>query len=211
MVRVPGLSAMSLGIEPLPADAESALLVARDQVVECVEEWTVNFRKGKTIGHAGKVTWQYLREQSRMSPKSIITIISGRNARIGGGKNVTFTSTFIWFIVCRGRIGDRTKLGLLLTGEAVRFVTDPPWMDVPDSAFSMTPVAESIEFKALYEDKDEANGLSVWAIQWRQAIDLTTARRPSTTTPREPLQQVDGVGTIDGEPNDDSFETHSEL
>jgi len=201
---------MSLGIEPLPLDADSALLIARDQVVECVDEWTVNFRKAKTVGHAGKVTWQYLREQARMAPKSIITVISGRNARLGGGKKTLFTSTFIWFIVSRGRIQDRTKLGLLLTGEAIRFVTDPPWMDVPGSAFSMTPVAESVEFKALYEDKDEKNGLSVWAVQWRQAVDLTTARRPPST-PREPLQRLDGTATIAGEPNDDEFETHSEL
>jgi hypothetical protein len=201
---------MAFDFDPLPADASSALLIARDQVVECVEEFTKNFRKGPTVGHAGKVTWKYLREQARMAPKSVITVITGRAERLGGGSQTLFTSTFIWFLVSHGRIQDRTNLGLLLVGEGARFVTDPPWMNLPGSAFAMTPVAESIEFKALYEDEDEKNGLSVWALQWRQAVDLTTARRPPLV-PRDPLQMLGGVGTVAGSPNDDQFTTESDL
>lgn len=186
---------------PLPADATSALLIARDQIVGLVEEWSVNFRRGRTIGHAGQVTAEFIRKQANRAPRSIITVLSGDGERIAGGSMTQLPTRFIWFLIVNGTLEDRTNKGLLLSGEGTRFVWSSPWLDIEGSAFVTTPTR--VGFRSLYQDKDEKNGISIWSIDWDQAVDMGTATRPDLI-PAEPLEQLDGTYTVEGEPDNDT-------
>lgn len=289
---------------PLPLGfLRARLLIALEQVRGCVEDWSTNFRKATTISHPGLVTPDMLRDQPGMAPRSIISVLGGKNERISGGSKTLFYASFVWFIVTRGVLKDRTEDGVLIAGEGVRFVTDPPWLDLEEakasglvavtgtpgspigagelltragdnplkytvdvatvigvggdalvqvsavdagyhsnarkatrltfdtppagvdptgqanddgitggsyeSAFAKTPIAESVEMRARYSDKDERTGISFWTIQWRQALDLGTARRPQL--PYTPLRLIEGTDTIAGTPNPDHIETKVEL
>lgn len=192
---------------PLPSPLTGeALVVARDQVVEVVEAWGAAHWESETIGHAGKVTLEYLRRDGYRAPRAVVTVVRGKNARLSGGKTTEFLATFQLFLVVDGAIDDRTTLGLALAGAAVRLVTASPWLEIDDSAFSRTPIAESVRMTALYDDKDERDGMSVWGVTWDQAIDLGTARRPATPGP-EHLALIQGTATIPGEPNNATVET----
>jgi hypothetical protein len=188
----------------LPLDATSALVIARDQIVDCVDEWSQLYRAARTIGHAGKVTQEYLFKQSGKGLRSIITVMGGTNERLSGGKSTQFDARWAWFIVVPGTIENRTSKGLLVGSEAVRFITRDVWGNLPDSAFSRTP--RTVEIRAMYQDKDEINGLSVWMLSWTQAIDLGTAGRPRTPGP-DPLLQIGGTDVVEAEPNPDDIDT----
>ena len=186
---------------PLPWPATSALLDARQIIVDEVEQWSTNFRKSATIGHAGRVTQSFLVTQSGQPPRSIITVVAGNNERLGGGKAVLSLITWQWWIVVAGTLRDRTSTGLAITGEAKRLVTRSPWFDAyPDGPFAKTPVAETVQFLNTYTDKDEKSGLTAWAIQWQQAIDLGSAGRTPDPV-GEVLESIVGTLEIDGDPN----------
>jgi hypothetical protein len=194
---------------PLPVDVISNLVVGRDQIVTAVEAWSIGHRKGETIGHAGHVTGKFLKQQAGQAMRSVITVIEGDQQRIAGGSAMNSTCTFLWFVIVRGLLKDRTTKGLNIVGEALRLVADPPWMvdseaeDAAESVFSTHPVR--MGWKSLYTDDDEKNGMSIWMIQWEQAIELGTASRPRDPGP-EPLVFLDGGADIDGEPNPDELE-----
>lgn len=188
---------------PLPLEFTSALVRARDQVVAAVETWGREYWGAATIGHAGKVTMKFLREQSGMAPRSIVTVLSGNNAALSRGKSTQFAFTFQWFIVAGGVLTDRTDLGLNLSGEGIRLVNRAPWSNLADSAFSKDPESGSVAMASIYDDDDERMALSIWGIQWRQAIDLGAAGRPPIDA-AEPLATITGNVDVGGSPNDET-------
>lgn len=182
---------------PLPKPVTSYLKTARDQIVTCIDAWGEEWWESETIGHAGQVTLEFLRREGALAPRSVVTAINARASRISGGKSIQLLVTWQWFIVVDGVIADRTDDGLILAGEGLRLVLASPWIDVDDSAFSKMPVAETPRMRSLYEDKDEEMGLSIWGIQWDQAIELGTARRATDPAP-VPLAHITGTDVIDG-------------
>lgn len=189
---------------PLPADATSALVIARDQVIALVEEWSANFRQGRTVGHAGQVTPKFLMSQANKAPRSIITVLGGDGDRVAGGSMTALACRFVWFIIVKGLLEDRASKGLVYAGEGTRLVWSSPWLDVDNSAFVTDPT--KVAFRSLYQDADEKSGISIWAIDWTQAVDMGTATRPDLVPPEE-LARLDGTYTVEGGANDDTTTT----
>jgi hypothetical protein len=192
---------------PLPLPPTSALLTARDQIIEVVDAW--GGWESETKGHAGRVTVDFLKRESGACPRAVLTVTKGKAVRVGGGKAVIDTATFQLFICVSGVLEDRAAEGLARAAEAERLVYRSPWSDTdetPDTVFNREPEGGSVGFAALYEDKDERAGMSIWGVTWRQAVDLGPAGR--TPDPiGEPLEVISGTSVIPGEPNDDTIET----
>jgi hypothetical protein len=166
------------GTEPsLPQPTVSNLLAARNVIRDCFEAWLHNWRKTPTVGHAGVVTWEFIRAQAGMAPRAIVTVLDGDADRIMGGKAVQSTPTWAVYLLTRGRIKDRTDDGLNLVGEALRFIFADPFGAVDKGIFCKPPQVGSLAWKSLYTDKDEKLGYSIWRVTWRSEIALGTAGR----------------------------------
>lgn len=124
------------GSEPvLPLDIVSMQTVARDQIIDCVDAWLVEWDASKTIPHAGLVTQTFLREQTGRGFRNVVTILGGASppgggGRLAGGAATQWEVLWGWFFVIPGIIRDRATDASTLTGEAVRFITATPWLHI---------------------------------------------------------------------------------
>ena len=169
---------MAVTEPPLPKPFESNLLKARDIVVEQVQAWMGEHTSHTTIGHSGAVTQEFIIKQAGMAPRSVITIVDGSAVRNGHGMAIQCTVTFVWYIIVRGVLSDRTSNAINFVGEAMRFIyADVSRDDDPDKVFSKPPVAGSVRFRSRYLDKDEKTAYTIWGIQWQQEISLGAAGR----------------------------------
>ena len=185
---------------PLP---QSSLRRARDIVVERVNEWMGSHHGHETIGHSGVVTPEFIRKQAGLAPRSIVTVIKGQASRVGG-MAVQATVVFVWFVIVRGVLSDRTSDALDFAGEAVRFIyADVSRDDDPDRIFSKPPKGDSVTFGSLYKDADERTAYTIWTISWEQEITLGAAgrARPGDGV----LLLINGTDVIEGDPNDDEI------
>lgn len=184
---------------PLP---QSNLRRARDIVVEQVQAWMGGHAKHTTIGHSGAVTQEFIVKQAGMAPRSIVTIIDGDAVRNGHGMAIQCTPTFVWYVIVRGVLSDRTADALDFIGEAMRFIYADVFRDAdPDKIFSKPPVAGSVRFRSRYLDKDEKTAYTIWGIQWQQEISLGAAGRdrPGDGV----LLLINGTDEYPGDPNGD--------
>jgi hypothetical protein len=193
--------------DPLPKPIASQLRTAAETIRDTVEAWSVNWRKGKTIVHAGKPTLKFLMEQGRQAPRSIITAQRAESSLHAFGKDVLADVTWTWFLVLPGRIDDRVLNALTLVDHAMRFASASPWSSMaPDCPFAKKPEGGRTEFRNLYTDADERKGMSIWVVQWEQQIDLGSALIPSDPL-GQPLTLIDITSTVAGDPNPDKIET----
>jgi hypothetical protein len=127
------------GSEPvLPLDLLSMQTVARDQIIDCIDAWLVEWDASKTIAHAGMVTPTFLREQTGRGLRNVVTILGGASppgggGRLAGGAETQWEVLWGWFLVIPGVIQDRSTDAATLTGEAVRFITATPWLHIDSS------------------------------------------------------------------------------
>ena len=186
---------------PLPLP-QSNLRKARDIVVEQVQAWMGAHVGHATIGHSGAVTQEFIMKQAGLGPRSIVTVIDGDAVRVGHGMSIQCTPTFVWYVIVRGVIVDRTNDALDFIGEAMRFIYADVFRDADtDKIFSKPPVAGSVRFRSRYLDKDEKTAYTIWGIQWQQEISLGAAGRE-----REGdgiLLLINGTDEYPGDPNGD--------
>ena len=190
--------------EPVLPDPrpQSNLRKARDIVVEQVQAWMGTHAKHATIGHCGEVTQDFIMQQAGMAPRSIITVIDGEAERIGHGMTIQCTPTFVWYVIVRGVISDRTADALDFIGEAMRFIYADVFRDADsDKIFSKPPVAGSVKFRSRYLAKDEKTAYTVFGIRWLQEISLGAAGRERDGDGI--LLLIEGTDTYAGDPNDD--------
>lgn len=131
-----------------------------------------------------------------------MTVVDGEAVRNGHGMAIQCTPTFVWYVIVRGVINDRTTDALDFIGEAIRFIyADVFRDDDPDKIFSKPPVAGSVRFRSRYLDKDEKTAYTVFGIQWQQEISLGAAgrERPGDGI----LLLIEGTDTYVGDPNSD--------
>jgi hypothetical protein len=190
--------------EPVLPDPrpQSNLRKARDIVVAQVQRWMGTHAKHATIGHIGPVTQEFIMQQAGMAPRSIITVIDGEAERTGHGMTIQCTPTFVWYVIVRGVLADRTTDALDFIGEALRFIYADVFRDADTAKiFSKPPVAKSVKFRSRYLTKDEKTAYTVIGIQWLQEISLGAAgrERPGDGV----LLLIDGTDTYDGDPNGD--------
>jgi len=181
---------------------QSNLRKARDIVVAQVQAWMGPHAKHETIGHSGPVTQGFIMRHAGMAPRSIVTVVDGDAVRNGHGMTIQCTPTFVWYVIVRGVLIDRTTDALDFIGEAMRFVYADVFRDADvDNIFSKPPVAGSVRFRARYLDKDEKTAYTIWGIQWQQEISLGAAgrERPGDGV----LLLIDGTDAYDGDPNGD--------
>lgn len=181
---------------------QSNLRKARDIVVGQVQAWMGDHAQHETIGHCGPVTQEFVIKQAGMAPRSIVTVIDGEAVRNGHGMTIQCTPTFVWYVIVRGVINDRTTDALDFIGEAMRFIYADVFRDAdPDAIFSKPPVAGSVRFRSRYLDKDEKTAYTVFGIQWQQEISLGAAgrERPGDGI----LLLIEGTDTYVGDPNSD--------
>jgi hypothetical protein len=192
---------------PLPYPlANAAFKVARDQIVEVIQDWGAAWWQTEVKGHAGRVTREYLIREGGLPPRAVVSVLDASSSKVGGGKMTVFNATWQLFIVLGGTIEDRTADGLTLAGEACRLVTVAPWLEVDDSMFVKPPLGGSIRMRSLYADPDERSGMTVWGLQWEQAIDLGSAGRTPDPV-GEALASIMGTSEVPGEPNTETVET----
>jgi hypothetical protein len=182
--------------DPIP---DGNLLAARDVVVEQVQAWMGTTAAHDTIGHAGKVSPEFIRQQAGMAPRSIITVLGGTTSRLGGRMAAQLLVNWAWFIIVRGIIEDRTAEALRWLDGAARFVYADVFTDARPDIFSRPPEAGSVEVRSLYTDGDERTGYSVWSVTWEQEITLGPPGRPRPGDGAL-LLQILGTNTIDGNP-----------
>jgi len=187
---------------PLPRPA-SSLRLARDTIVDCVQAWMRSHSGHATIGHAGVLTQEFIFKQAGQGPRSIITVLEGRSERIGG-MAVQTTPIWAWYLVMRGTIKDRATAGLDFVGEGQRFIYSDVFRDENPAVFSKPPVGGSVQFKSLYDDKDEREAYSIWVITWRQEITLGAAGRERPGDGQ--LVVIHGADAYSGTPNGDDVE-----
>jgi hypothetical protein len=193
------------GTEPtLPKPVASNLLLARDIIVDCVDEWLRLWRARDTIGHAGRVTQKFIIEQAGMGTRALVTVVSGTAERLAGGKAVQALPLWTIFFVTRGRIRDRTDDGLNVVGEAQRFILSDPFGQVDKTLFCKPPQVDTLTWRNLYTDADENTGYSIWAVAWRSEIALGTAGRERPGRGR--LLEVIGTDVYLGVPNGDAVD-----
>jgi len=181
---------------------QSNLRKARDIVVAQVQAWMGNHASHTTIGHSGPVTQDFITRHAGMGPRSIVTVIDGDAGRLGHGMTIQCTPTFVWYVVVRGVLSDRTTDALDFIGEAMRFIYADVFRDAdPDGIFSKPPVAGSVRFRSRYLDKDEKTAYTIWGIQWQQEISLGAAgrERPGDGV----LLLMNGTDEYPGDPNGD--------
>lgn len=187
---------------PLPLPT-SNLLKARDIVRDQVQAWMGSHAGHETIGHSGVVTQEYIEKQAGQGPRSIVTVLEGRASRLGHAMTIQTVPTFLWYILIRGRLNDRTTDALNFIGEALRFIYADVFRDADtDAIFSKPPVADSVQFRSLYRDKDEKTGYTIWAVSWQQEISLGAAGRPRPGD--GVLLLINGTDSYDGDPNGDT-------
>jgi hypothetical protein len=186
---------------PLP---QSNLRKALDIVVEQVQAWMGGHAKHTTIGHSGLVTQEFIMKQAGMAPRSIVTVVDGEAIRIGGGMTIQCTPTFVWYVIVRGVLNDRTTDALDFIGEAMRFVYADVSRDADtDKIFSKPPVAGSVRFRSRYLDKDEKTAYTIWGIQWQQEISLGAAGRERDGD--GVLLLIEGTNALPGDPHGDEI------
>jgi hypothetical protein len=197
---------MALVSEPVLPDPrpQSNLRKARDIVIEQVQAWMGTHVKHATIGHIGPVTQEFIMQQAGMAPRSIITVIDGEAERVGHGMTIQCTPTFVWYVIVRGVLADRTTDALDFIGHALRFIYADVFRDPeadPGKIFSKPPVAKSVKFRSRYMTKDEKTAYTVIGISWLQEISLGAAgrERPGDGI----LTLINGTDTYPGDPNDD--------
>lgn len=187
---------------PLP---QSNLRKARDIVVEQVQAWMGGHAKHTTIGHSGPVTQEFIMKQAGMAPRSIVTVVDGEAIRIGHGMTIQCTPTFVWYVIIRGVLIDRTSDALDFIGECMRFIYADVFRDADtDKIFSKPPVAGSVRFRSRYLDKDEKTAYTIWGIQWQQEISLGAAGRERDGD--GVLLLIDGTDEYPGDPNGDEVQ-----
>lgn len=184
---------------PLP---QSNLRKARDIVVEQVQAWMGSHAKHTTIGHSGPVTQDFIMKQAGMAPRSIVTVVDGEAVRIGHGMTIQCTPTFVWYVIVRGVLSDRTADALDFIGECMRFIYADVFRDAdPNKIFSKPPVAGSVRFRSRYLDKDEKTAYTIWGVQWQQEISLGAAGRERDGD--GVLLLINGTDEYPGDPNGD--------
>ena len=186
---------------PVPRPA-SNLRRARDIVVEQVQAWMGGHTRHPTIGHCGPVDQKFIMQQAGMATRSIITIADGTAERNGHGMAIQCTATFVWYVIVRGVLVDRTTEALDFIGEAMRFIYADVFRDADtDGIFSKPPVAGSVSFRSRYLAKDEKTAYTIWGIQWQQEISLGAAgrERPGDGI----LLLIQGTDEYPGDPNGD--------
>jgi hypothetical protein len=184
---------------------QSNLRKVRDNVVEQVQAWMGTHAKHATIGHIGPVTQEFIMQQAGMAPRSIITVIDGEAERTGHGMAIQCTPTFVWYVIVRGVLADRTTDALDFIGEAIRFIYADVFRDADTAKiFSKPPVAKSVKFRSRYMTKDEKTAYTVIGIQWLQEISLGAAGRERDGDGI--LLLIDGTDTYPGDPNGDEVE-----
>lgn len=195
---------MAVTEPPLPTPRpQSNLRIARDIIVEQVQAWMSGHAKHTTIGHCGPVDQEFIVKQAGMAPRSVITIADGTAARLGHGMTIQCTPTFVWYLIIRGTLSDRTTDALDFIGEAMRFIYADVFRDADtDGIFSKPPVADSVAFRSRYLAKDEKTAYTIFGITWRQEISLGAAgrERPGDGI----LLLIDGTDTYEGDPNSDT-------
>jgi hypothetical protein len=199
------MALVSEPVLPLPRP-QSNLRKARDIVVAQVQAWMGTHVNHATIGHIGPVTQEFIAKQAGQAPRSIITVVDGDAVRIGHGMTIQCTPTFVWYVIVRGVIADRTNDALDFIGHAIRFIYADVFRDpeADDAAiFSKPPVAGSVKFRSRYLDKDEKTAYTVIGIQWLQEISLGAAGRERDGD--GVLMLIDGTDTYPGDPNDDEL------
>jgi hypothetical protein len=183
---------------------QSNLRKARDIVVEQVQAWMGTHAKHATIGHIGPVTQEFIMQQAGMAPRSIITVIDGEAERTGHGMTIQCTPTFVWYVIVRGVLADRTTDALDFIGEALRFIYADVFRDADTAKiFSKPPVAKSVKFRSRYMTKDEKTAYTVIGIQWLQEISLGAAGRERDGD--GVLMLIEGTNVVPGDPNDDEI------
>ncbi len=158
--------------------------------------------KHATIGHIGPVTQEFIMQQAGMAPRSIITVIDGEAERTGHGMTIQCTPTFVWYVIVRGVLADRTNDALDFIGHAIRFIYADVFRDADDDKiFSKPPVAKSVKFRSRYMTKDEKTAYTVIGIQWLQEISLGAAGRArdgdgcrKVLPPEGDMVSMEGVG-----------------
>jgi hypothetical protein len=181
---------------------QSNLRKARDIVVEQVQAWMGPHAKHTTIGHCGPVSQEFITKQAGMAPRSIVTVIDGEAERVGHGMTIQCTPTFVWYVIVRGIISDRTTDALDFIGEAMRFIYADVFRDADsDAIFSKPPVAKSVKFNSRYLDKDEKTAYTVFGIRWQQEISLGAAGRERDGDGI--LLLINGTDEYPGDPNGD--------
>ncbi len=186
---------------PVPRPA-SNLRLALNIIIEQVQAWMSKHASHTTIGYCGPIDQETIIKQAGQAPRSIITIIDGTAERVGHGMAIQCTATFVWYLIVRGTIADRTDAALDFTGEAMRFIYADVSRDAdPDKLISKPPVAGSVAFRSRYLAKDEKTAYTIFAITWRQEISLGAAgrERPGDGI----LLLIDGTDTYEGDPNSD--------
>jgi|SRR5690606_7307159 len=184
---------------PLP---QSNLRKARDIVVDQVQAWMGSHAAHETIGHSGAVTQEFILRHAGMAPRSIVTVLDGDAARVGHGMSIQCTPTFVWYVIVRGVLSDRTTDALDFIGEAMKFIYADVFRDAdPEKIFSKPPVAGSVSFRSRYLQKDEKTAYTIWGIQWLQEISLGAAgrSRPGDGV----LLLINGTDEYPGDPNGD--------
>ncbi len=194
---------MAVTEPPLPTPRpQSNLRVARDIIVEQVQAWMSSHAKHTTIGHCGPVDQEFIMKQAGMAPRSVITVADGTAARVGHGMTIQCTPTFVWYLIIRGTLSDRTTDALDFIGEAMRFIYADVFRDADaDAIFSKPPAADSVAFRSRYLAKDEKTAYTIFGITWRQEISLGAAgrERPGDGI----LLLINGTDTYEGDPNSD--------
>lgn len=186
---------------PLPLP-QSNLRRARDIVVEQVQAWMGDHVGHGTIGHSGAVTQKFVMQQAGLGPRSIVTVIDGDAVRVGHGMTIQCTPTFVWYVVVRGVLRDRTTDALDFIGEAMRFIYADVFRDADtEKIFSKPPVAGSVRFRSRYLDKDEKTAYTIWGIQWQQELSLGAAGRERDGD--GVLLLINGTDEYPGDPNGD--------
>lgn len=194
---------MAVTEPPLPSPKpQSNLRIARDIVVEQVQAWMGGHIRHTTIGHCGPVDQEFIIKQAGMAPRSVITVTDGSAVRVGHGMTIQCTPTFVWYLIIRGTLSDRTTDALDFIGEALRFIYADVFRDADaDKIFSKPPVAGSVAFRSRYLAKDEKTAYTIFGITWQQEISLGAAGRERDGDGI--LLLINGTDTYEGDPNSD--------
>jgi hypothetical protein len=194
---------MTVTEPPLPTPRPASnLRLARDLVVDQVQAWMGSHAKNTTIGHCGPVTQEFIMKQAGMAPRSIVTVLDGTASRVGHHMQVAAVPSFVWYLIVRGRLHDRTTEALDFIGEAVRFVYANVWADADtDAIFAKPPVSGSVQWRSRYIDKDEQTGYTIFGISWQQEISLGSSGRERSGDGI--LLLINGTDAYDGDPNGD--------
>tara|TARA_B100000700_G_scaffold140319_1_gene156343 strand:+ start:230 stop:775 length:546 start_codon:yes stop_codon:yes gene_type:complete len=141
--------------------------------------------------HGGRFDRAELARYSKRAPVVLIAAMSLPSVGERGSMTLP-TVQFAAFVICRDAPGEpRDTQALTLAEALVRHITGNRW----EQESVQRP--ERINAENLYSGEIDRLGIAMWAVSWRQAIELSSRRDPATLADFERYRATHQVGTDD--------------